>query len=170
MDLLQGLLTRRSIRSYQSHEKISKEELVDLLKAAMQAPSAMNKQPWSFVVVDSPDILEKIEKLHPYAAFVKDAGTAIIVCGNRADSYEEYWKVDPLLAGQNLLLAAHGMGLGACWCGIYPDEARTQTFIKLLGLPENVIPMALIVVGIPSVPFVAPTSRYDTKKVHFNKW
>ena len=165
MDLMQGILTRRSVRSYRAQEKISKQELTDLLKAAMQAPSAMNKQPWSFVVVDKPDMLEKIQSIHPYAAFAKEAGTAIVICANRADSYEEYWKVDPLLAGQNVLLAAHGMGLG-----VYPDEARMQTFAKLLNLPQNVLPMALITVGIPAHPVGAPAERYDSKKVHFNQW
>ncbi len=170
MDLMQGILTRRSVRSYRAQEKISKQELTDLLKAAMQAPSAMNKQPWSFVVIDKPDVLDKIQSIHPYAAFAKEAGTAIVICANRADSYEAYWKVDPLLAGQNVLLAAHGMGLGACWCGVYPDETRMLTFAKLLNLPENILPMALITVGIPAHPVGAPAERYDSKKVHFNQW
>ncbi len=170
MELIQGILTRRSVRNYIAQEKISKKDMERLFQAAMQAPSAMNKQPWSFIVVDDSEILAKIEKLHPYAAFVKEAGTAVIVCGNRADCFEEYWKVDPLLAGQNLLLAAHALGLGACWCGVYPDKTRMQNFSKLFHLPQNILPMALIAIGIPSRPIGAPTKRYDPQKVHFNQW
>ncbi len=170
MDLMQGLITRRSVRTFLPGEKPSKQEITDILKAAMYAPSAMNKQPWSFIVVDNPDMLEKIAMIHPYAAFTKESGTAIILCGNRADSYEEYWKVDPLLAGQNILLAAHGMGLGACWCGVYPDESRMQTFAKLFKMPENVLPMAVIVVGVPAHPVTTPPERYESRKIHFNQW
>lgn len=170
MDLMQGLMTRRSVRSYRKGEKISKQELTDLLKAGMQAPSAMNKQPWAFVVVDKEDMLAQIQTVHPYAAFAAEAGTAIVVCANRRDCYEEYWKVDPMLAAQNILLAAHGMGLGACWCGVYPDATRMQTFAKMLNLPEHILPMALIIVGVPATPVGEPAGRYDSKKVHFNQW
>ena len=82
MKLLEGLLTRRSVRVYDPNQKVDSQTLGQILNAAMHAPSAMNKQPWHFVVVDKPAILQQMMDSHPYASFLKEAGTAIVLCAD----------------------------------------------------------------------------------------
>ncbi len=77
-----AIFTRRSIRAYDSSKRASKAQINDILDAAMHAPTAMNKQPWQFVVATDADVIEGITKIHPYCESLKDAGTAIIVCGD----------------------------------------------------------------------------------------
>lgn len=171
MNTITDILTRRSVRAYQTQKNaVSKEKIDEILKAAMYAPSAMNKQPWAFFVVDDPALLAKIQEVHPYAGFLTEAGQAIIVCGDKAACYEDYWKVDPLLAGQNILLAAHALGFGTCWCGVYPNQARMRTFQKLLNLPEHIEPLALIALGLAKKEGTEPPQRFDAKKIHRNVW
>ena len=171
MFLEAGLLTRRSVRKYISGKKISDEDMDDLLKIAMYAPSGCNKQPWEFVVVDDEATKEKIMQIHSHAAFLKDASAAIFVCGDVNQQLDEnFWVVDTSAAVQNLLLAIHGKGLGGCWCAIYPYEDRMKQFQELLSLPENIKPNALVVVGYPEKLPPQPTDRFKKEKIHRNKW
>ena len=151
MNLEEGILTRRSIRKYQKNNRISKEDTEALLNMAMHAPSALNTQPWEFIVVDDQNVFNKIMAVHPYCSFLKDASLAIVVCGNLKEQHKDnYWMGDCAAATENLLLGAHARGLGGCWCGIYPTEERMQAFHKLFGLPEYVQPFSLVVVGYPA--------------------
>lgn len=102
--------------------------------------------------------------------FLKDAGTAIIVVGDSKNCWEEYWRVDPLLAGQNILLAAHQLGLGTCWCGVYPNKDRMQSIENVLSLPAEYHAMALIAIGVPLTKKQNIESRYTPDKVHYNAW
>ena len=171
MFLEAGLLTRRSVRQFENGKKISKEDIEDLLKIAMYAPSGCNKQPWEFVVVDDEDTKEKITKIHSHASFLKDASVGIVVCGDINQQLDEnFWVVDTSAATQNLLLAIHGKGLGGCWCAIYPYEDRMKQFQELLGLPENIKPNALVVVGYPKRIPPQPDDRFKKEKIHHNKW
>ncbi len=117
MEVIEAILTRRSIRKY-SREKITDNQIEIILKAAMYAPSAMNQQPWHFIVIDNREKLNRIMEVHPYSNMLKEAGLAILVCGDeRLQLSKGYWVVDCGAATQNLLLAAHGIGLGAVWLG-----------------------------------------------------
>jgi nitroreductase len=148
MELFEGLLTRRSVRQFEAGQEITDETIKDILTSAMHAPSAVNSQPWEFIVINDRDTMDKMRELHPHASFLKDASVAIVTCGNTENQYKDgHWLTDSVAANQNLLLAEHGKELGACWCGIFPDEDRMASFGRLLDLPDHVKPMALNVIG-----------------------
>ena len=169
MDAMEAILTRRSIRQY-TDRPVADEVFTDLLKAAMAAPSAGNQQAWQFVVINEREVLDEIPTIHPYSRMVKQAPLAILVCGDMAlETNEGFWVQDCSAATQNLLLAAHARGLGAVWLGVYPREQRVVDFRKLLGLPEHVVPLALVSVGYPAEE-KPPANRFDPRKVHYNGW
>jgi nitroreductase len=169
VETLETIQTRRSIRKYQ--EKHVPEELIQkLLAAAMQAPSARNQQPWQFVVIDNRDTLAKIPEFMPNAAMAAEAPLAILVCGDLSlEKSEGYWVVDCAAATQNMLLAAHALGLGAVWCGVYPRVTRMEGLRRSLGLPENVVAHSLVVLGYAAEQ-VQPQDRYRPERVRRNQW
>lgn len=171
MFLEAGLLTRRSVRNFEPNREIPQSDIDDLLKIAMYAPSGHNQQPWEFVVVTDKDLQQKITQIHPYASFLKDAALAIVVCGNLQEEYKPgFWLLDTSAAIENLLLACHGKGLGATWCGIYPDEARMKDFADLLELPPHIKPNGLVVIGYPAKQPPMPKDRFKAEKIHYNGW
>ncbi|HUT09641.1 MAG TPA: nitroreductase family protein [Thermoguttaceae bacterium] len=169
MNALEAIHTRRSIRKYQ--EKPVPEELVrQVLAAAMCAPSARNAQPWRFVVIDDRELLAEIPRINPNAQMAGRAPLAILICGDlNLEKSAGYWVVDCAAAAENLLLAAHALGLGAVWTGVYPRENRIDGLRRLLKLPENVVPHSLIVLGYPAEECVAE-DRYRADRVHRNRW
>lgn len=169
MDALDAIHTRRSIRKFE--QRTVPEELVErLLAAAMQAPSARNQQPWQFVVIDDHALLAKIPEFMPNASMVAQAPIAILVCGDlKLEKSEGYWVVDCAAAVQNMLLAAHALGLGAVWCGVYPRPNRMESLKQMLGLPEEVQAHSLVVFGYPDET-VRPENRYRTDRVRRNRW
>jgi len=169
MDALEAILTRRSIRQF-TDQAVSEAVIEDLLRAAMSAPSAGNQQPWQFVVITDRQILDTIPSIHPYSAMLRQAPLAILVCGDEhLETHKGYWVQDCSAATQNLLLAAHARGLGAVWLGIYPRMERVTGLRKLLGLPEHVVPLALVAIGHPAE-HLPPADRYDAARVHRNRW
>jgi len=169
MDALQTILSRRSIRLY-TPEPVSEAMVNDLLRAAMSAPSAGNQQPWQFVVIRERQKLDSIPVFHPYAEMVKSASVAVLVCGDmRLEKNKGYWVQDCSAATQNLLLAAHAQGLGAVWVGVYPSEERLEGFRKLLEIPEEIIPFALVPVGYPAES-KPPSNRYEPSRIHNDHW
>lgn len=169
MEVLDAILTRRSIRAYD--DRPVPEELVErLLRAAMAAPSARNGQPWQFVVLTDRDMLAKAATINPYAGMAAQAPLAIVICADpRLEKSSGYWPVDCAAAAENMLLAAHGLGLGAVWTGIYPREERIEGFRRLLGLPAPVIAHCMIVVGYPAEQRAAEV-RYHADRVHRDRW
>jgi nitroreductase len=169
METLQIILSRRSIRKY-LNEPIHEELVEKLLRCAMAAPSAENEQPWHFIVIQDKSTLEKIPSIHPNASMVKDAPMAILICGDlEKEIYEGFWVQDCSAATQNLLLAAHYLGLGAVWLGIHPIIERVEGMRKLLNIPETVIPLSLISLGYPAEK-KEPKDRYQPERVHINQW
>lgn len=169
MEIIEGIFTRRSIRKYKD-KKIPDEQVNILIKAAMHAPSARNQQPWHFVVVTERDILEKITKVHPYAKMLAEAQLAILVCGDETlELSQGYWVIDCSAATENILLAAHGIGLGAVWLGLHPREERKQAIRDLFKLPENIQPLSLISIGYPDEVKETP-ERFKPERIHYNKW
>ncbi|MCL2149718.1 MAG: nitroreductase family protein [Dehalococcoidia bacterium] len=166
METLEAILTRRSIRRY-TEEQVPQETIQKLLEAGMCAPSACDFQPWHLVVIDDHKILDEIPSFHRHAAMLREAPLAILVCGDPETS--RYWQQDCSAVSQNILLAAHAMGLGAVWLGLYPREARTQPMQKLLGLPETIMPLSLIALGHPAEE-KAPRVKPQDEKVHYNRW
>ena len=169
MDVIEAILTRRSIRKYTS-QPVSDEQTEILLKSAMYAPSAVNKQPWHFLVFRNKTISKKIAAFHPNAQMLKDASLGILVCFDEKLQHDTgYGELDCSAATQNILLAAHGIGLGAVWIGIFPRKGRMESIKKLFSLPLNIIPFALIAVGYPDERKVNPV-RYRTDRIHCEKW
>lgn len=169
MRTLEAIFTRRSVRDFK-HDPVSENDLNDLLRAAMQAPSAKNEQPWHFIVIDDPELLHAIPEFHPYSKMLMDAPLAILVCSDRKlETKRASWLQDCSAATQNILLAAHALGLGAVWLGIFPDSDRVKGMQDLLSIPYDVRPVSLVAVGHPaSIP--EPEDRYKETRVHRNKW
>ncbi len=169
MDTLEAIHTRRSIRKY-TDRPVPRELVKELLRAAMCAPSAVNAQPWVFIVIDDPKLLDEIPTFSPYAGMCREAQLAVLVCGDTTqEKAPGYWVQDCSAATQNLLLAAHALGLGAVWTGIYPMEDRVDGFRKAFGLPEHVIPLGLVPIGYPAQqPGIQ--DRYTEEKVYHNRY
>jgi len=166
---MDAILTRRSIRKYKNRE-VPGEIMQEILKAAMAAPSAGNEQPWEFIVITDRKILDEIPRIHPYSNMIKQAPAAIVVCGDMGrEKHKGFWIQDCSAATQNILLAARALGLGTVWLGVYPDEERAVLIQKLLGLPENVIPLSIIPVGYPAEE-KPPSDRFDSSRIHYNRW
>lgn len=169
METFEAIHTRRSIRKY-TDKPVSKELITELLRAAMSAPSAVNSQPWTFIVIDDRDLLEEIPSFSPYASMCKEAPLAILICGDLTqEKIPGFWVQDCSAATQNLLLAAHAAGLGAVWTGVYPMKDRIEGFRKVLGLPEHVIPLAFVPIGYPAQN-PGPQARYREDKIYYNKY
>ena len=169
MEAIEAILSRRSIRRY-TRQPVPDATVRQLLRAAMSAPSAGNAQPWQFVVITDRRLLDEIPTFHPYADMVKEASVAIVVCGDlRLEKYKGYWVQDCSAASENLLLAAHALGLGAVWVGVYPTEERVGRMQTLLGLPRHVTPLCLIPVGYPAER-IERSERYEASRVHRNGW
>ncbi len=169
MNTLDAILTRRSVRDFK-HDPVVEKDVLDLLRAGMQAPSAKNEQPWHFVVIDDPEILHAIPEFHPYSKMLMDAPLAILVCSDRKlEQKRASWLQDCSAATENILLAAHAKGLGAVWLGIFPDSERVFGMQSLLDLPKDVRPVSLIAIGHPaSQP--EPVDRFNESRVHYNTW
>lgn len=162
-------MTRRSIRHF-TGELVSDEQLDTMLRAGFQAPSAHNFQPWEFIVVRDKEKIGEIKEFHKYAKMLEDAGTAILVCGdkNRQDNMG-FLVSDTSAAIQNILLAAHGLGLGAVWCGVYDIYDYIVKFSELLNLPQNILPIGMVVVG-NKIKDRSMDDRYDENKIHYDSW
>ncbi len=170
MDLFQTVHARRSVRKFKAEKPVSREDVRDLLRAAMAAPSAGNAQPWHFVVIDDPALLGQVPAFSPYAAFAAKAPLAILVCAEPAlEKYPGFWPQDCSAATQNLLLAATAKGLGATWTAAYHFEDRMAGFRRLLGIPETIMPLALVVVGHPDQD-LSPQDRFRPERIHENRW
>lgn len=150
---LQNIMTRHSVRQF-TDKKLTDDQLTTLVKAGMAAPTAMDKRPWSFQTVTDPELLSMLSEAAPGTKHVAGAAAAIIVCGDSNDFIEgegrDFWIQDCSAASENILLAAHAMGLGAVWCGIYPQQERVSKVRGDLELEENLIPLCVIAVGYPA--------------------
>ncbi len=163
------VITRRSIRHY-SDTPVTDDELTSILAAAMSAPSAGNEQPWEFIIIRDRKTFSSITKFHPYAQMLGEASVAIAVCGDiLKEKHQGFWVQDCSAATQNILLAAHALGLGAVWLGIHPIKERVDGLSKLLHLPSNIVPLSLVPVGHPDEEKV-PANRFDSSRLHQEKW
>lgn len=166
---MKAILNRRSIRKYTA-QPVPDQLLIELLEAAMCAPSAGNEQPWQFVIIDRRAILNEIPKFHPYAGMLAEAPVAILVCGDQErDLHRGYWVQDCSAATENILIAAQDKGLGAVWVGIYPREERVRALRELLALPAHIVPFALVSIGYPAEE-KPPANRFDAGRIHYNGW
>lgn len=159
---------RSSIRKFIPGRAVTKEQLDRLLGAAMMAPSACNSRPWEFIAVTKRDVLDEIVKIHPYAGMCQTASAAIIVVAvpQTEGGPVGYFPQDCGAATENILLEAVSLGLGTCWCGVYPREERIASIRKLFDIPEPKIPFNVIAIGYPDE---APSRRgfFEEAKVRY---
>lgn len=179
--VINNIMNRKSVRSF-TDRKLTEDQITTLLKAAMAAPSAINIQPWCFVVIDDDATKQELWGEGRRAEMFTGAAVVIIVCGEttsmrkplgQSDAEPEeweniFWYEDCAAATQNLLLAAEAMGLGAVWTALYPTE-RMEPVIKKLGLPSNVKPFCAVPVGYPAGND-RPKDKWKPEKIHRNRW
>ena len=166
---IENIMTRSSVRTYTA-ELVDSADVITLLKAGMAAPTAMNRQPWVFVVITDAARRAAMAAELPYCKMAATAPLLIAVCRDKAKFIEdapEYWVQDCSAATENILLAAHAIGLGAVWTGVYPVQDRVEMVSKALGLPEGIIPLNIICIGHPDSDNPAK-DKWDPAKVHYN--
>ena len=133
---MREIYLRRSVRKYKK-DKISNDIVTKLLHAAMSAPSALNEQPWEFIVVDDDSLLYKISQFSNHSSFVSTAPLAVIVLANLDKVKSTLYHQDLAACTQNLMLEAVSNNLGTCWLGTYPKEDRMTYIKELFNLPNN---------------------------------
>jgi nitroreductase len=170
-EALHVIYTRRSVRSF-TGEAIAREDLMKILRAGMSAPSAVNIQPWSFIAVTKRETLDELCDRLPYAKMLDKAGAAIVVCGipDKDAVYSgKYWVMDCSAASENILLAAHALGLGAVWTAVHPDDEKVRTVRKILNIPQNIIPLNVIPIGVPKGKG-AVIDKFREENIHWERW
>ncbi|MBQ9439902.1 MAG: nitroreductase family protein [Paludibacteraceae bacterium] len=167
MDAISAIMTRTSVRAFTSD--LVSDQLVDtLLRAGLAAPTARNLQPWHLVAVSRRETLDALADANPHGGMLRNAPLAIVVCGDMNKAMEgdghDFWIQDCSAVTENILLAAHASGLGAVWTGAYPIQERCQSIAQVLELPENLIPLATIVIGYPAEN-PQPKDKYKTENI-----
>ncbi|MDD6023749.1 MAG: nitroreductase family protein [Oscillospiraceae bacterium] len=193
-------MTRRSVRTYLDKE-IPDDVVKTILHAGMAGPSCTNARDWSFLVTRDPEILSKMADGNGGpAAPLRRARLGIMVLGDLERAFKpapDYWIIDGAIAAQNMILAAHGLGVGSVWLGTYPQMERVNRQRELFGLPETVIPHSIIAFGYPDVegensprsmpqgmerpegaaPNMPPPPRepmkkgeYEESRIHLDRW
>jgi len=165
------LFARRSVRVYSPGE-VSNQLVNVLLEAAMAAPSAMTKDPWRFIVIRDRNTLRTLAEVLPGGKMLAAAALAIVVCGDQDQAFQQelsFLLQDCSAATQNLLLAAHGLGLGDCWIGVHPSEDAGQRLKFLFDLPSQLVPVAVVSLGWPGEELPS-RSRFKSEYVRQEKW
>lgn len=167
---INNIMTRTSIRQY-TDETVSKADIETMLRAGMAAPTAVNRQPWHFVAVT--DKAKLAELAGRRGGMIKQAGVAIVVCGNMDKAMQgpgqAFWVQDCSAATENILLAANAIGLGAVWTGCYPMDDRVTEVSKTLKLPETIVPLCVIAIGHPAEQ-PAPKDKWKPENVSYNEF
>ena len=169
MNVKEAIFKRRSVRKFKDI-KVSDELIQSLLECAMAAPSACNKKPWFFYVITNEEKLEELRKSSRYTNYKSPLN--IIVCGDTDKALskkpEDFWIQDASSALENILIEAVELGLGTCWCGIFPMETALKNVKEILSLPDNIIPLGLIHIGYPDEEKESRT-QYDESGVKYIK-
>ena len=170
-DTLTVIHNRKSVRSF-TGQSVSMDALDKIIRAGMAAPTAVNKQPWAFIVVTDRKTLDILAAGLPYAKMLDKAGAAIIVCAiqEKANGKSlELAVIDSTCASENILLAAEALGLGAVWTAAYPYQDRIDVTRKTLNIPQDIIPLNVIPVGHPTGTDKAK-DKYKTENIHWETW
>lgn len=179
---LDVIMSRTSIRSF-TGDPVSKEQLETILKAGMAAPTAMNSQPWRFVVVTDKEKIASVFGSGFRGEMFTNAGAVIVVCGQttmmrkpfgQPDAPETevqnmFWYEDCSAAAENILLAVKALGLGAVWTAGYPAEERIAPIAEALGIPSGIVPLCIIPVGVPAED-PAPKDKWKPENIHWEQW
>jgi len=168
---IENIMTRTSIRQYKN-QPVEQEKIDVLLKAAMAAPSAVNLQPWHFIVIDDKATIDQLSGRQP-----TNAPLLIALCGDTDKTMmpdgktklPDFWIEDVSAATENLLLATHALGLGAVWTGVYPAMDRVDEVAKVLNCPKNIVPLAVVRVGYPDES-PEPKDKFKEENISYNKF
>ncbi len=167
---IETIMTRTSIRSF-TDRAVSADTVEMLLRAGMAAPTAVNLQPWHFVVVNDRAKIDELGGNGRQSQMWHESPLVIVVCGNMGKAMEgvgqAFWVQDCSAATENILLAAHALGLGAVWTGCYPIEERVANISQVLGLPDHIVPLCAIVMGYPNES-PQPKDKWKPENVSYN--
>ena len=168
---IENIMTRTSIRQYKD-QPVEQEKIDIMLKAAMAAPTAVNLQPWHFIVITDKKTIGLLSGKQP-----TNAPLLIAVCGDTDKTtmpdgkmkLPDFWVEDVSAATENLLLAAHALGLGAVWTGVYPAMERVAEVANVLNCPQNIVPVAVVRVGYPDEA-PEPKNKFKEENISYNKF
>ena len=167
---MKELFTRRSVRKYLP-KKVNEEDVKKILKAAMYAPSAINEQPWEFIVVDDEKMIFDLGNVNTRSTFITQAPLLIIILGNKEKYKCPMYNQDLAAATQNVLLEARYLGLGSCWIGVNCALERAEFIKNYFNLPSNITPFSMITIGYPeSEDAFFDANREKAEIVHKNGW
>lgn len=170
-DTFSVIHSRKSVKSF-TGATVSIEALAKIVRAGMAAPTAVNKQPWSFVVVTDRQKIDALAAELSNARGINKAGAVIIVCAEPEKANlqsKDFAIIDASLASENILLATEALGLGGHWTASYPYEDKMKHVRTVLGIPANIIPLNIILVGVPTGED-KPKDKYQKDKIHWEKW
>jgi nitroreductase len=169
MEFIDLIHKRRSIRNF-TLQSINDETLKIILSAGMTAPSAMNKQPWEFVIVKDDNLKKEVAKISQYAQMTLQSPVSILVCADIEKAFLDNHYLDCAASIQNMLLAATALGIGSVWTGISKEKGeQKESFKKIFNLPKHIEPIAYIVLGYTEQNF-EKRDYFDAKKIHNDKW
>ena len=159
------IFTRVSIRKYQDRP-VEKEKTMAILRAAMQAPSAANQQPWEFYVVTNKEKLQALSEVSPYAGMTKDAPVAIVAVYRADCLLPMYAQIDLSIAMENLWLETVNQGMGGVWLGIAPLEDRMKDVEEILNIPDSLRAFAIFPYGYPAEER-EQQDRFEESRIHY---
>ena len=162
---MNGIYHRVSVRKYQDRP-VEKEKIEAILRAAMQAPSAGNQQPWEFYVVTNREKLEALSRVSPYAGMTKAAPAAIVSAYRKECWAPSYAQIDLSIAMENLWLETDAQGLGGVWLGIAPGEDRMKAVEEIIGMPDTLRAFAIFPFGYPGEER-KQQDRFDPARIHW---
>ena len=162
---MNGIFSRVSIRKYQDRP-VEKEKIEAILRAAMQAPSAANQQPWEFYVVTDKAKLNALAGTSPYARMTGQAPLAIVPVYRKDCILPMYAEIDLPIAMENIWLETDAQGLGGVWLGIAPLEERMKAVEEVLAIPEHLRAFAIFPLGYPAEERVQQ-NRFDESRIHY---
>lgn len=173
METIEAIMGRTSVRKYSGRE-ISDGDLRTILEAGMSGPSCVNARDWSFVVVRDPEMLNRMADANGRLAEpLRGAKLAVLVCGDLERAFggaPDYWVVDGSIAAQNMILAAHALGIGSVWLGTWPQMERVRAQAELFGLPRTQVPHSIIAFGYPAAPAAGKKPPFEENRVHYERW
>lgn len=167
METLKAIATRKSVRFFKA-DPVEEELLHAILAAGFEAPSARNARPYHFYVIRNRQILDVLGNCAPTKRPLLTAPVGILVCADQEKQQKECFRQQDCSAStQNILLATHALGLGACWLGITPESEYEALVKKTLNLANQLQPIALIALGYEDGNAAAKENRFEKDKLTF---
>ena len=163
---MNAIYRRISVRKFKP-DPVEAEKVSEILKAAMQAPSAHNQQPWEFFVISDKEMLERLSQMSRYSACIRNAPMAIVSAYRTASlPSPDFALVDMSIAMENLWLETTNQGLGGVWIGTAPNEALMKTVEEIVGIPEGLRAFAVFPFGYPAESR-PQQDRFDASRIHW---